>query len=219
MKSVRKIIKKRLSPYNLRSRKATAPAVKRAKSSTPKVNREVQACLSEEDNCKSSLELPFHPSSLEATTSALDLSGAIQPSHSRDQPRYSTAFSEPDQANRTNREAIDISLDPNDYGPIVYPSTSKQVTPERPRETSSSSSLEDFTPIDSRIFHSGPRIALEVEEISEPSSARPNSPIQSQETSAANKVNKENQLINSQKLTFSEVADRINYKKPKQNKK
>ena len=213
MKSVRKIIKKRLPPYNFRSRKS---AVKRVNSSTPKVNREVQASLSEEENCTLLCQLPYHPSSLEESTGVLNLSEESQPNQPRDQPRYSTAFSEPNQANHTNCEAVDISLDPNDDWSIAQPSSSNQIIPDGPREDSGSSSLEDFTPIDSRILRSGPRIALEVEETSEPSSEKPSSPIQDQETSTANK---EEQLINSQILPYSEVADRINYKKQKHNKK
>lgn len=212
MKSVKKIIKKRLLPYNLRSRKP----VKRVKSSTPRVNREVQACLSEDHNCTLLFELPYHPSLLNAPTSVLNSSEAIQPSHSTDQPRYSTAFSEPTQANHTNHEAIDISLEPAGEAAFVQPSTSKQITPDRPREASSSSSLEDFTPIDSRILHSGPRIALQVEEISEASVEGPISPTYSH---AVGPINKGKQIINSNSDTRPEVTSRINYKKPKQTKK
>ena len=48
MKSVKRVFTKSLPRYNLRSRKSAVPV---ARNSTPKVNREVQASLSEEENC------------------------------------------------------------------------------------------------------------------------------------------------------------------------
>ena len=214
LKSVRSIFKRRSSPYNLRSRKTTVPAVK---TSTPKVNREVQASLSEEEHCTLLCELPYHPNSLEASKSAINLSKDIQSSQPRAPPRYSTAFSEPPQADHTNRDAIDISVEdihPRDDWSIVQPSSSKQTAPSEQRKSSGSSSLEDFSPLDSRLIHSGPRIALEIEEISEPSVEEPKSLFQGQETSA---VDKGEQLINSKLDIHSEVTDRLNSKKTKQN--
>ena len=66
------------------------------------------------------------------------------------------------------------------------------------------------SPIDSRFLHSGPHIALKVEEISESSLRKPNSPIQGKEPNAV--TNKE-QLSNLKVDTQREVADCINYRK------
>jgi len=171
MKSVKRVFKKKLSPYNLRSRKSAVPVVK---ASTPKVNKEVQASLSEEENCTLLCELPYYRSVIhESSTHALDLNEEIQSSKLSDGPRLSTAFSSPSQADSTNREAINISIDQRQESSIVQPSSSKQATPCGPRVTSDSSSLEDFTPIDSRKLQIGPQIALEVEEISEPENEEP----------------------------------------------
>ena len=56
MKSAKKVLKKRSSRYYLRSRKSVPPT---ASNSTPKLNREVQASLSKEENCTLLFELPF----------------------------------------------------------------------------------------------------------------------------------------------------------------
>ena len=209
MKSVKKAFKKKLSPYNLRSRKSAVPVVK---ASTPKVNREVQASLSEEENCTLLCELPYYQSSVHESTHARDLNEESQPSKPSDGPRLSTAFSSPSQADSTNREAINISIDPRQEPSIVQPSSSKQFTPSGPRVESDSSSLEDFTPIDSRHLQIGPQIALEIEEISEPENEEPDP---EQNLSFAHHSNP---LINSQLTNHSQGLDSINYKKSKQNK-
>ena len=164
MKSVKRLFEKKLSPYNLRSRITAVPVVK---ASTPKVNKEVQASLSEEENCTLLCELPYYRSVVhKSSTHALDLNKEIQPSRPSGGQRLSTAFSS--QADSTNREAINISIDQRQESSIVQPSPPKQATPCGPCVTSDSSSLEDFTPVDSRQLQIGPRTALEVEEISEP---------------------------------------------------
>ena len=209
MKSVKRVFKKKLSPYNLRSRKSAVPVVK---ASTPKVNREVQASLSEEENCTLLCELPYHSSSVHQSTHAIDLSKEIQSSKPSNGPRLSTAFSSPSQADSTNREVVNISIDQRREPPIVHPSSSKQTTPCGPREGSESSSLEDFSPIDSRHLQRGPQIALEVEEISEPEHEEPD-PAQN-----SNFAHDSNPLINSQLICQGPLRDQdsISYKSPKQ---
>ena len=86
MKSVKRVFTKSLPRYNLRSRKSAVPV---ARNSTPKVNREVQASLSEEENCTLSFELPFHPSSLPLTahvTSSSEKKNLFSPTAFRDFP-------------------------------------------------------------------------------------------------------------------------------------
>ena len=207
---MKKVLKNTLLPYNLRSRKSAIPVVK---ASTPKVNREVQASLSEE-NCILLCELPYYRSSVHESMHAIDLNEEIQPSKPSNGPRLSTAFSSPSQADRMNRKVINISRDQGRELSIVHPSSSKQSTPCGPREGSESSSLEDFTLIDSRHLQSGPQIALEVEEISEPKHEEPDPEQNSSFT------HNSNPLINSQLICHSQLRDRdsINYKKPKQNK-
>ena len=126
----------------------------------------------------------------------------------------STAFSSPSQADSTNREVINISIDQRRDPSTVHPSSSKQLTPCGPREGTESSSLEDFSPIDSRLLQSGPQIALQIEEISEPEHEEPDP---EQNSSFAHNAEP---LINSQLISHSPLRDRdsINYKKPKQNK-
>ena len=205
MKSVKKVFKKKLSPYNLRSRKSAVPVVS---ASTPKVNREVQASLSEE-NCTQLCEWPYYQSSVHQSTHAIDFNEEIQHSKPSNGPRLSTAFSSPSHADSTNREVINISIDQRREPSIVHPSSSKQTTPCGLREGSESSSLEDFSPIDSRHLQSGPQIALEVEEISEPEHEEPDP---GQNSSFAHNSNP---LINSQSISHSPQRDQdsINYNK------
>jgi len=133
MKSVKRVFKKRLPPYNLRSR---GPALTVVRSSTPKVNREVQASLSEEDNFALLRELPYYNSSSfqvsAHATNPRTISESIVHIQSEDQPRSSTAFSSPHQADITTREAIDISIDPSTSivnQPIVKTSLSNNILP------------------------------------------------------------------------------------------
>ena len=147
---------------------------------------------------------------------ALVLNEEIQPSKPSNDPRLCTAFSSPSQADSTSREAVNISIDQRREPSFVHPSSSKQSTPCRPCEGSESSSLEDFTPIDSRLLQSGPQIALEIEEISEPEHEDPDPEQNSSFT------HNTDPLINSQLISHSPLRDRdsINYKKnkTKQNK-
>ena len=77
MKSVKRVFEKKLSPYNLRSRITGVPVVK---ASTPKVNKEVQASLSEEENCTLLCELPYYRSVVhESSTHASKKSSQADP--------------------------------------------------------------------------------------------------------------------------------------------
>ena len=164
MKSVKRVFTKSLPRYNLRSRKSAVPV---ARNSTPKVNREVQASLSEEENCTLSFELPFHPSSLPPTAHVTSSSEEIEPIQSNGLPRFSTAFSDQNPANRTNTEAIDISIDPCEGPSIVQQSLPEPTTSFVPRRESDASPSEDFIPKQSSQSHHGPRTDLEVEETSD----------------------------------------------------
>ena len=164
MKSVKRVFTKSLPRYNLRSRKSAVPV---ARNSTPKVNREVQASLSEEENCTLSFELPFHPSSLPPTAHVTSSSEEIEPIQSSGLPRFSTAFSDPNPANRTNTEAIDISIDPCEGPSIVQQSLPEPTTSFVPRQESDANPSEDFIPNQSSQSHQGPRTDLEVEETSD----------------------------------------------------
>ena len=164
MKSVKRVFTKSLPRYNLRSRKSAVPV---ARNSTPKVNREVQASLSEEENCTLSFELPFHPSSLPLTAHVTSSSEEIEPIQSNGLPRFSTAFSEQNPANRTNTEAIDISIDPCEGPSIVQQSLPEPTTSFVPPQESDASPSEDFIPNQSSQSHHGPRTDLEVEETSD----------------------------------------------------
>ena len=160
-------MKKTLPRYNLRSRKLDIPEVR---SSTPNVNRATQADLSDKENCTLFHEFPFCTSSFDISlphavnTSFSDL---FQPENQP--PGFSTAYSSTDQANLTNREAVDISIEYNHEPSIVQPSSPVQHIPSEPQEefeTSEDSSLEAILPIDSSRVQSGPHIALEVENVS-----------------------------------------------------
>ena len=167
MKSVKKVFTKKLTPYYLRSR---GPAPHVVRSSTPKVNSEVQVSLSDEEYCTLLCELPyFNSSSFQVSTHATnssEINKPVQHIQSGDPPRHSTAYSSPDQANITNRENIDISIDSSHDPSILQPSLSKHQSPRGPQEVSEGNSLEDFSPLNSRRFQTGPRSALEVEHLS-----------------------------------------------------
>ncbi|XP_078379487.1 uncharacterized protein LOC144662533 [Oculina patagonica] len=213
MKSVKRVFKRSFHPrYNLRSRKLANQTVK---ASTPKVDTSVQADLSEEDNCELLHELPFCPYTGLVPPPQATIESYIE-SHTEEPRRISTAFSSTGPVNRTNREAIDISVDQNEGPSIVQSNSPVQHIFRSPREASESSSLEDFTPIVSRQLQSGSRIALEVEKIREPSGKEANRPNQRQETSFAGQTKP---IINSQASVHDQVRTRINYKKPKQNKR
>ena len=202
MKSVKRVFTKSLPRYNLRSRKSAVPV---ARNSTPKVNREVQASLSEEENCTLSFELPFHPSSLPPTAHVTSSSEEIEPIQSNGLPRFSTAFSEQNPANRTNTEAIDISIDPCEGPSIVQQSLPEPTTSFVPRQESDASPSEDFIPQQSSQSHHGPRTDLEVEETSD----------SEVEESLQRRFF---QIINSPEHFDALVRRSINYTKPKQTK-
>ncbi|KAL9953507.1 hypothetical protein ACROYT_G040932, partial [Oculina patagonica] len=180
MKSVKRVLKRSFHPrYNLRSRNLANQTVK---ARTPKVDTSVQADLSEEDNCELLHELPFCPYTGLVPPHQANIGSYIE-SHTEESRRIFTAFPSPGPANRTNREAIDISVDQNEGPSIVQSNSPVQHIFCSPREGSESSSLEDFTPIESRQLQSSPRIALEVEKISEPSEKKVNRLNPRQETS------------------------------------
>ena len=162
MKSVKKVIRKTLPRYNLRSNPVYH-------SSTPKVkvNSYVQVDLSQEEISALFEELPFQvsPSDDElpedsACPSLLNYS-TVPP------PRSSTAFSTLGQADVTTREPLDISLDSSSES-LVYPSVRETASPTNPPDS------PEFDPADLQSFvyrtpqQAGPaRIALQVENISD----------------------------------------------------
>ena len=73
----------------------------------------MQTSLFEEENCNLLFE-PFYQSSSPPTTHDTDSSKNIEPIPSKDPPRVSTAFSSPNQADKTNTKATDISIDKNE---------------------------------------------------------------------------------------------------------
>ena len=204
MKSVKRVFKKRLPRYNLRSRKSAVPV---ARDSKPKVNREVQAYLSEEENCTlyCTFELPFHPSSLPPTAHVTSSSEEIEPIQSSGLPRFSTAFFDWNPANRTNTEVIDISIDPCEGPSIFQQSLPQPMTSFVPRQESEASPSEDFIPNQSSQTHHGPRTDLEVEETSD----------SEVEESLQRRFF---QVINSPEHFDALVRRSINYTKPKQTK-
>ena len=111
MKSVKKVIRKTLPRYNLRSNPVYH-------TSTPKVkvNNSVQVNLSEEeeeDNCTHSLftDLPRRTfPSAEAAPGSGTFPSELN-SQNRSKPRSSTAFSTLDHADVTTRDPLEISLD------------------------------------------------------------------------------------------------------------
>ena len=123
-----------------------------------------------------------------------------------------TAYTSPDTANRTDREAIDISIDQKETESSIFQANSanKQL-PRSPSEATESSSLENSLPIDSRRLLSVPRIALEVEQISETSNKEPHSLKQGQASDDV--INSPS--INSPAIIYNQVTYCINYRKPK----
>ena len=106
MKSVRKVLKKKIPRYNLRSKRSylqTRPIVS-------KVDTTVQCDLSEEDNFDRLKELPF------STLSYSDFFRPTSESYYSTSPlasssHRSTAFSTPGRANVTQCEPVDISIE------------------------------------------------------------------------------------------------------------
>ena len=195
MKSVKRVFKKRLPRYNLRSRKSAVPLTR---NSTPKVNREVQAFLSEEENCSLLFELPLHPSSLPLTAHTTGSSEEIQAVQSNDPP-----FSIRSQANKTSTEAIDISIDPSEGPSIVQPSLSEQACPFVPREESDESLIDDCILVHFSPKQHGTRTDLEIEETRDSEDKGP------QQRSSV-------QLIDSPADLDALVRSSINFTEPKQ---
>ena len=106
MKSVRKVLKKKIPRYNLRSKRSylqTRPIVS-------KVDTTVQCDLSEQDNFDRLKELPF------STLSYSDFFRPTSESYYNTSPPASsshrpTAFSTPGRANVTQCEPVDISIE------------------------------------------------------------------------------------------------------------
>ena len=122
VKSVKKALTKRLPRYNLRSRKKNTPVIVR--------DQETQADLSDEDREALFAELPFHwvssPESDAEVEVHLNPSSSYTypvPSSSQVPPtaRHSTAFSTPNQAEITDFDPRDISVDSDDES-FVCPS-------------------------------------------------------------------------------------------------
>ena len=122
VKSVKKALTKRLPRYNLRSRKKNTPVIVR--------DQETQADLSDEDREALFAELPFHWVS--SPESDAEVKVHLSPSSSYTYPvpssshvpptaRHSTAFSTPKQAEITDFDPRDISVDSDDES-FVCPS-------------------------------------------------------------------------------------------------
>ncbi|KAJ7386945.1 hypothetical protein OS493_003903, partial [Desmophyllum pertusum] len=205
--SVKKVLK--VPRYYLRNRSKPYVIVK---ASTPKVDSSLQCDLSEEENRELSKELPF-------VLSNGDLSRPTNEGHpsglqSGNFPRSSTAYSTPDQANITDRDARDISIDQSREPSIVQPNSSVQRLSDGSREDSDDSFLADFQPIHSSHLQGDPRIALEVEDISGSEIGEPSHTVKS---SAA-----QFPVINSPADLYTLVRNsprRINYQKSKPNKR
>ena len=122
VKSVKKALTKRLPRYNLRSRKKNTPVIIR--------DQETQADLSDEDREALFAELPFHWVSSPESDAEVDVH--LSPSSSYTYPvpssshvpptaRHSTAFSTPNQAEITDFDPRDVSVDSDDES-FVCPS-------------------------------------------------------------------------------------------------
>ena len=162
MKSVRKVIRKTLPRYNLRSNPVYH-------SSTPKikVNSYVQVDLSQEEISALFEELPFQVSPSDDELPEDSACPSILNYRTVPHPRSSTAFSTLGQADVTTREPLDISLDSSSES-LVYPSVREAASPTNPPDS------PEFDPADLQSFvyrtpqKAGPaRIALQVENISD----------------------------------------------------
>ena len=122
VKSVKKALTKRLPRYNLRSRKKNTPVIVK--------DQETQADLSDEDREALFAELPFHWVSSPESDAEVEVH--LSPSSSYTYPvpssshvprtaRHSTAFSTPNQAEITDFDPRDISVDSDDES-FVCPS-------------------------------------------------------------------------------------------------
>ena len=122
VKSVKKALTKRLPRYNLRSRKKSTPVIVR--------DQETQADLSDEDREALFAELPFHWVSCPERDAEVEVH--LNPTSSYTYPvpsssqvpptaRHSTAFSTPNEAEITDFDLRDISVDSDDES-FVCPS-------------------------------------------------------------------------------------------------
>ena len=125
VKSVKKAFTKRLPRYNLRSQKKNTPVIVR--------DQETPADLSDEDREALFAELPFHWVSSPKSDAEEEVH--LNPSSSHTYPvpsssqvpptaRYSTAFSTPNQAEITDFDPRNISVDSNES--FVCPSDPEQ---------------------------------------------------------------------------------------------
>ena len=162
MKSVKKVLRKTLPRYNLRSN-----PVYHSSSPKVKVNSSVQVDLSQEEISALFEELPFQVSPSDDELPEDSACPSILNYSTVPPPRSSTAFSTLDQADVTTREPLDISLDSSSES-LVYPSVRETASPTSPPDS------PEFDPADLQSFvyrtpqQAGPaRIALQVENISD----------------------------------------------------
>ena len=162
MKSVKKVLRKTLPRYNLRSNPVYH-------SSTPevKVNSYVQVDLSQEEISALFEELPFQVSPSDDELPKDSACPSILNYRTVPHPRSATAFSTLGQADVTTREPLDVSLDSSSES-LVYPSVREAASPTNPPDS------PDFDPADLQSFvyrtpqQAGPgRIALQVKNISD----------------------------------------------------
>ena len=122
VKSVKKALTKRLPRYNLRSRKKNTPVIVK--------DQETQADLFDEDREALFAELPFHWVSSPESDAQVEVHLIPSPSYTYPVPsssrvpptaRHSTAFSTPNQAEITDFDPRDISVDSDDES-FVCPS-------------------------------------------------------------------------------------------------
>ena len=151
MKSVKRVLKRSFQPrYNLRSRKTANTSTITSTPKVLKVDTSVQANLSEEGNCELLHKLPFCPNIGQVPPRQTNIQNSRK-SFAKQSGSIPTAHTSPDTANRTNREAIDISIDQNDTKASIFLANSEyKQLPRSPCKATESSSLEDFSPIDSR---------------------------------------------------------------------
>ena len=159
MKSVKKAIKKKFPRYNLRSRAAeTEEEIYFVPVSiAPKVSKTIQCDLSDEENCELSKELPFLLSYGDLLKPINEVDCSESETEEPEQ-RLSTAFTSPEQANVTQREPIDISIEPNGDSLIqlsvagIENSHKQPIPPEvgpekfQPSQSSSPSCLPHYSP-------------------------------------------------------------------------
>ena len=162
MKSVKKVLRKTLPRYNLRSN-----PVYHSSSPKVKVNSSIQVDLSQEEISALFEELPFQVSPSDDELPEDSACPSILNYRTVPPPRSSTAFSTLGQADVTTREPLDISLDSSSAS-LVYPGVQETASPTNPPDS------PEFDPADLQSFvyrtpqQAGPAcIALQVENISD----------------------------------------------------